>query len=458
MDDNPTPKPRRGNGAATSKGKPKGGRGGTNASGTNTRGVPVAAVAPTILRPQVSTTIFTPDMPRQQLLFTSSATPQKLFNPKEDPASPPAPMLPRSSQPGNRGKASPTIPSMDRLSMRSTSLFVAPGPNESTATSFDRWKLVTPQMQHCAVDSVPVRCRDMTQFVVVGCVGLEGVGKSTIMSILNGHDPFGNTPSASLDTTFPIQSHDTVLHGCHETTGIDVCVTSDNVILLDSQPLLSTSMLVDMVSQHDSPKFGALALDHQIQLTSLHILTYLLSVCHHLIVVHDHLDEPDLWQLLHLAQLIKSRQAAADATSASTNSPSVAKLIFLANKMSPLAPSQLARHSLHLHQLFAQTSSSTSTAPATCATIVEGGGSISVMTMPSLTTGAPSNKDAATDAINTLRSNVAQLPRVHPTTATDLPPTATFFDWVQYSSRQFEAIRQPMVDYARLLHKIASSK
>jgi ABC-type cobalamin/Fe3+-siderophores transport system ATPase subunit len=87
---------------------------------------------------------------------------------------------------------------------------------------------------------------------VVGVIGKQGVGKSTILSAFS-EDPKNVCPVAcavliptnkltllSLQT-FTIAPATKALD--HQTTGIDMYVTAERIILLDTQPVLSWSVL-----------------------------------------------------------------------------------------------------------------------------------------------------------------------------------------------------------------------
>ncbi|CAG8829107.1 13094_t:CDS:2, partial [Gigaspora rosea] len=74
-------------------------------------------------------------------------------------------------------------------------------------------------------DSVLKILSDLPGHFVVGVCGPQGVGKSTVISALC-QDP---------QNTFPTQSIETLNLASHETTGIDVHITPERIILLDTQ-------------------------------------------------------------------------------------------------------------------------------------------------------------------------------------------------------------------------------
>jgi len=48
-------------------------------------------------------------------------------------------------------------------------------------------------------------CMDMSDYIVIGCIGLEGVGKSTLLSMLAALGPYRTEEKLS-PSWFPIQS------------------------------------------------------------------------------------------------------------------------------------------------------------------------------------------------------------------------------------------------------------
>ncbi|CAO3677308.1 unnamed protein product [Umbelopsis vinacea] len=81
------------------------------------------------------------------------------------------------------------------------------------------------------IDAALRALADYPGHFVVGVVGKQGVGKSTILSSFAEHpeNTFKSTPSEK-----PFD---------HQTTGIDMYVTAERIILLDTQPVLSWSVL-----------------------------------------------------------------------------------------------------------------------------------------------------------------------------------------------------------------------
>lgn len=84
---------------------------------------------------------------------------------------------------------------------------------------------------------------DNTDFTVVGVIGPPGGGKSTIMNELYGFD---GTSSGMLPP-FAIQSEEIKAQARHCTVGIEPRITAERIILLDTQPVFSLSILADIM-------------------------------------------------------------------------------------------------------------------------------------------------------------------------------------------------------------------
>lgn len=79
---------------------------------------------------------------------------------------------------------------------------------------------------------------DETDFLVVGVIGPVSVGKSTILNAIYGHK------SGNGVAPFKTASTEKILSGSYQTNGVDIAVSPERVIVIDAQPLESTSMLV----------------------------------------------------------------------------------------------------------------------------------------------------------------------------------------------------------------------
>ena len=71
---------------------------------------------------------------------------------------------------------------------------------------------------------------DQSDFLVVGVVGRQGVGKSSIMSLLAGSRTGSGKPAMFRPETREVWESES-----YQTTGLDMAITAERVILLDTQ-------------------------------------------------------------------------------------------------------------------------------------------------------------------------------------------------------------------------------
>ncbi|KAL5017069.1 hypothetical protein ScPMuIL_006658 [Solemya velum] len=210
------------------------------------------------------------------------------FNPPTVPSSDPTPSVnqPYSIQrtlPAHQG--SNDVPGLNRLS----------GPQETSHAV----KLVDESLQWC--DGGMELLYDQTDFLVVGFLGLQGSGKSTIASLLAGNSP----SDSQRKFVFAPQSREMRETCEHQTVGVDMCVTSQRVIVLDAQPLMSPSVL-DYLIRHDK-KYPAeySTAENCIEMQSLQLVAFLMTVCHVMVVVQDWFTDIHLLRCLQTAEMLK---------------------------------------------------------------------------------------------------------------------------------------------------------
>ncbi|XP_069678162.1 nonsense-mediated mRNA decay factor SMG9 [Periplaneta americana] len=162
-------------------------------------------------------------------------------------------------------------------------------------------KLVDESFQFC--DGALEFLLDQNDFMVVGCLGLQGVGKSTLMSLLAGNQP-DDPPKSLYFKPQGLEHHEL---GGHCTTGVDLLVTPNRVILLDTQPMLSASVM-DRLVQQESKKFAGTeftSTENAMEIQSLQLAAFLLSVCHIVILVQDWFFDPNFLRFVQSAEMLK---------------------------------------------------------------------------------------------------------------------------------------------------------
>lgn len=146
---------------------------------------------------------------------------------------------------------------------------------------------------------------EQSDFLVVGIVGYQGVGKSTILSLL------ANPKSSEEHYLFATEKPEDTEVAAHKTDGIDMYVTRNRIIYLDTQPIMSPSVNVKLLQQQDSnlvkkyqhSDYPIESTDVEIQ--SLQLITFLFSICHVVLFVQDYWLDPDLIRFLQTAEMLK---------------------------------------------------------------------------------------------------------------------------------------------------------
>ncbi|KAL2917827.1 hypothetical protein HK105_202700 [Polyrhizophydium stewartii] len=215
------------------------------------------------------------------------------------PASPPktAPLdktvSPRASiveSLGAGGEPEALAPTLERL----RKLFPAPRPQLPAPI-----KVMDDQMRF-QPEQIQRLLSDFPGCFIVGVLGRPGVGKSTVLSTLTSAAPF------------PVSGKGKGA-GQQHTRGIDMYVTPDHVVLLDTQPVLCRSVAERL---RGSDFFGDVLvrpgppsqLHSLVEIESIKMTMFLLSVCHVVIVVSDSPRDVELFQLIRKGEAIRKKQ------------------------------------------------------------------------------------------------------------------------------------------------------
>ncbi|CAH2041489.1 unnamed protein product, partial [Iphiclides podalirius] len=213
-----------------------------------------------------------------------------------------------------------------------------------------------------------------TNYLVIGIMGMQGVGKSMIMNliyqntvtsdlcsqILHSHE----IPSDTLETNdvdsietkiesltftnidandpqsnnnffkFKMQDMEHIERGVHCTKGIDMYVTNDRVILLDCQPLWSPSLIDESNSISMNPRCANI-----MTVDCLEIASFLMSICHVLIAVQDWFADYNFIRYIQTAEMLKPTlsasstvPAASEGTESTNDGESHPHLLLLQNR------------------------------------------------------------------------------------------------------------------------------
>ncbi|XP_057269727.1 nonsense-mediated mRNA decay factor SMG9, partial [Pezoporus wallicus] len=160
-------------------------------------------------------------------------------------------------------------------------------------------KLVDEQMNWC--DSALEFLLEQTDVLVVGALGLQGTGKSTLLSLLAANQPDEDPRSF----VFRPQGPELRERGGSQTGGIDFFITQERVVFLDTQPLLSPALLDHLINNDRKlpPEYG---LPHTyVEMQSLQIAAFLFTVCHVVLLVQDWFTDLGLYRFLQTAEMVK---------------------------------------------------------------------------------------------------------------------------------------------------------
>ncbi|XP_041373316.1 protein SMG9-like isoform X2 [Gigantopelta aegis] len=142
---------------------------------------------------------------------------------------------------------------------------------------------------------------DQTDFLVVGVVGPQGSGKSTILSLLAGTSP----QDSYRNYVFKPQVKEVRENAGHETNGIDMFVTAERIIYLDTQPVMSASVMDDMIHNEKKYPTDYTSVENCIEMQSLQLATFLMTVCNVILVVEDWFTDLNFLRFILNAEMLK---------------------------------------------------------------------------------------------------------------------------------------------------------
>ncbi|XP_043726106.1 protein SMG9-like [Telopea speciosissima] len=145
-----------------------------------------------------------------------------------------------------------------------------------------------------------------TDFTVIGVIGPSGVGKSTILNELFGFD----ATSPGMLPPFATQTEETRAMARHCTVGMELRVSAERLVLLDTQPIFSPSVLAEMMRPDGSSTISilhgeSLSADLAHELMGIQLGVFMASVCHVILVISEGVHDMNMWHLMLTVDLLK---------------------------------------------------------------------------------------------------------------------------------------------------------
>lgn len=149
-------------------------------------------------------------------------------------------------------------------------------------------------------------------FFVVGAIGTQGTGKSTLLNILNSKRALSkmSSPEEAFCSVTPFETKRTVENTSTIPTseGIRMFITGDRTFLLDCSPVLCNPYKKDVVLN---------------EIDDLKMIIFMLSVCQTILVVEDDPINMNLLRLISCAEMMRPNPVRDEASkTSSSNNPS----------------------------------------------------------------------------------------------------------------------------------------
>lgn len=321
-------------------------------------------------------------------------------------------------------------------------------------------KLVDDSLQWC--DNALEYLVDQPDFYVVGVLGLQGAGKSTLLSILSGG--CGQRGNRQL---FLPQSRELRELGQHCTTGIDIYVTPQRTLLLDTQPVLSGSAMDHMIQfEKKTPGGGDFhSLENAHMMQSLQTASFLMAVCHTIVVVQDWFADTNFLRFLLTAEMLKPATASASHELGVSNenaTDSYPHIVFVQNKCTPgdFSPDSIDGMQEVLKKLLSK-SKLRHTGSVTPGSVEPSESAVNLFLLPRKPSEQDEKKKKGNDKLPgfhdgeqldrlcaSLCSQMQSMPKPHLTQS-----SLTEKNWFHYSARLWEAVKKSnlFLEYSRLL-------
>eukprot|EP00041_Stephanoeca_diplocostata_P022044 m.522823 g.522823 ORF g.522823 m.522823 type:complete len:469 (+) comp21970_c1_seq5:149-1555(+) len=162
-----------------------------------------------------------------------------------------------------------------------------------------RWPLIDDHLNFADAARLALADSPGKEFLVVGVLGPHGSGKSTLMSALHGGTP-------DTQSVFPVETLDQLTEGVPATTGVDIAVSNERVIILDTEPMQSMALL-DRFIRMDAPlPERCTSYEQAVILRSYQIAMFIMAVCDVVVVAHEWAVDASFLRFLWTAEQLLS--------------------------------------------------------------------------------------------------------------------------------------------------------
>uniref|UniRef100_A0A915AJP4 Protein SMG9 n=5 Tax=Parascaris TaxID=6254 RepID=A0A915AJP4_PARUN len=147
-----------------------------------------------------------------------------------------------------------------------------------------------------------------TNFTVIGAVGPQGTGKSTLLSMIAGNDH----QDMYRHYAFRPASREAVESCRHQSSKISIYVSKSRLILLDCQASFSTAILDELIRngrrgfQPKVADFCDSRVENHVEIESIQLISFMMQVCHTILLCVDWFIDLDVVRLVRASEMLRT--------------------------------------------------------------------------------------------------------------------------------------------------------
>ncbi|VDK17403.1 unnamed protein product [Anisakis simplex] len=149
-----------------------------------------------------------------------------------------------------------------------------------------------------------------TNFTVIGAIGPQGTGKSTLLSMLAGNDH----QDMYRHYAFRPAAREAVESCRHQSLKISIYVTKSRLILIDCQALFSTAILDELIR---NGRRGITAkvvasdcydyrIENHVQIETIQLVSFMMQICHTIVLCVDWFIDVDMIRLIRTCEMLRA--------------------------------------------------------------------------------------------------------------------------------------------------------